>query len=103
MGFPDASLTHDGDGAPRLSCGMGISVSDTKNYWCCALTEGAVGLDIEENRNVKAVMVKRLHPLEQQYLSGLEPEGREWTEEFLTIWTRKESYMKFCESLMMKM
>ena len=34
--------------------------------------------------------------LEQQYLEGLQPLSSEWREEFLSIWVRKESYMKFC-------
>ena len=77
-----------------------ISISDTKNFWCAALSgNGAVGIDIEErNRSLTPRLVKRFHSLEQKYLSGLEPASSEWEEEVLTIWTRKEAYSKFCGS-----
>lgn len=73
-----------------------ISVSHTSNYWVCALSQsGALGIDIEaRNRKVRSKTVKALHPLEQQYLSLFPKESREWTDEFLNIWTRKESYIK---------
>ena len=74
-----------------------VSVSDTKNYWGMLAADSPCGLDLEENnRRLTAAAAGKLHPLEQQYLSGLEPLSREWRSEFLTIWVRKEAYMKFC-------
>lgn len=72
-------------------------MSHTKHYWACVLSKsGEVGIDIEErNRSVRKNTAKMLHPLEQEYLSLFVAESREWTEEFLNIWTRKESYIKF--------
>ena len=43
-----------------------------------------------------AVTAKKLHAAEQQYLAGLEPLSSEWRQEFLSIWVRKEAYMKYC-------
>ena len=80
------------DGAP-----LHVSVSDTKNWWAMLTADSPCGLDLEENsRNLSAVTAKKLHPLEQQYLGGLEPLSSEWRAEFLAIWVRKEAYMKFC-------
>lgn len=79
---------------------MYISVSHTSNYWVCALSQsGELGIDIEELRRiVRKKTVKVLHVLERQYLSLFLEESREWTAEFLNIWTRKESYIKFLGS-----
>ena len=74
-----------------------VSVSDTKNWWAMLAADAPCGLDLEENnRNLSAAAVKKLHPLEQQYLDGLEPLSGEWRGEFLSIWVRKEAYMKYC-------
>ena len=102
QGLDVSALDHDELGAPRLLTRSGqaklfISISDTKNYWACSVSGSfSVGLDIEEARSVRASVAKKLHPLERQYLGGLEPESSEWTAELLSIWTRKESYLKFC-------
>ena len=74
-----------------------VSVSDTKNRWAMLTADRPCGLDVEENsRSLSAATAKKLHPLEQQYLSGLEPLSSEWRAEFLNIWVRKEAYMKYC-------
>ncbi len=88
-------LIHDEKGAPVVP-GFYISISDTRNYWALALcAEAPIGIDIEEiSRPVRATVAKRLHKTEREYLSALDEESREWKEEFLSIWTRKEAYMK---------
>ena len=94
-------LAHDKDGAPFLRLEEGaaerfISISDTKNYWACAVEDCRIGLDMEEaGRVVKPAIAKRLHKDEQAYLAVLSEGGSEWTEEFLSIWTRKEAWAKY--------
>ncbi len=91
-------LSHNKDGVPLLGgdAPLYISISDTRNYWACALEPFPVGIDMEEkDRVVKPAVVKRLHKDEQAYLGALSEGGREWTEEFLSIWTRKEAYAKY--------
>ena len=84
-----------GENGPDLS--VHLSVSDTKNWWGMLTADSPCGLDLEEKgRSVGAAAAKKFHPLEQQYLDGLEPLSSEWKEEFLSIWVRKEAYMKFC-------
>ena len=95
-------LCHVRDGAPFLLCEDDaakrfISISDTKNYWACTVSEQPIGLDIEEaGRSVDPKIARRLHKDEQDLLAVLSAGGREWTEEFLSIWTRKEAWGKYC-------
>ena len=85
LGF---KLEYNSDGAP-----MDCSISHTQNWWACA--RGDCGLDIEEKgRKIRVNVVKKLHPLEQQYMNALSFGTSEWTNEFLRIWTIKEAYLK---------
>ncbi len=90
-------LTHDEFGAPLFSDGAGgyISISDTKNYWACCVSDSPVGIDMEEKgRRVRREIAKRFHKDEQEYLSVLSGTESEWAEEFFSIWTRKEAWSK---------
>ncbi len=84
----DYRLEHGPKGEP-----IGLSISDTKNYWSCAF--GDCGLDIEEKgRKIKPSLIRALHPREQEYFSALSPGSSEFSNEFLRLWTAKEAYMK---------
>ena len=89
------TLYHNEKGAPYLDDGF-ISITDTKNYWACAFSDVRVGLDMEElSRAVSPAVVKKLHKAEREYLEPLSFGSREWKEEFLSIWTMKEAYIKY--------
>ncbi len=92
------SLDHDPSGRPVDAEGScHLSISDTKNWWVMLVCSSPCGLDVEEaGRTVSEAVVKKLHPLEQQYLNALSEGSSEWREEFLQIWVRKEAYMKYC-------
>ena len=91
------TLEHDASGRPVAIDGPFVSVSDTKNWWALLTADSPCGLDLEEgSRTLSAVTAKKLHAAEQQYLAGLEPLSSEWRQEFLSIWVRKEAYMKYC-------
>ena len=98
----DVILEYEPSGRPvalqeEWEAPLFVSVSDTKNRWAMLTADRPCGLDLEENsRNLSVTTTKKLHPLEQQYLSGLEPLSSEWRAEFLNIWVRKEAYMKYC-------
>ncbi|MBR5730447.1 MAG: 4'-phosphopantetheinyl transferase superfamily protein, partial [Firmicutes bacterium] len=89
-------LLHDDLGAPHLADGTDfISITDTKNYWACCVSDGPVGIDMEEKgRRARREIAKRFHKDEQEYLSVLTGTESEWTEEFFSIWTRKEAWSK---------
>lgn len=104
-GLEGFKVERDKSGKPYLtvsarSSSLHLSVSHTSNYWVCALCESSgVGIDIEERgRSVRKSIVKKLHPLEEAYLAGFQEGSRAWSEEFLAVWTRKESYVKFIGS-----
>lgn len=91
------ALSHDDLGAPVFSDGAGdyISITDTKNYWACCVSDGPVGIDMEEKgRRVRREIAKRFHKDEQEYLSVLTGTESEWSEEFFSVWTRKEAWSK---------
>ncbi len=103
LGLGELAPSHLGSGAPVLlredgtPSGLFVSVSDTARLILVCVAPFAVGIDAEmKSRAVKASAAKRLHPLERRYLEALEPGSSEWRDEFLRIWTAKESYMKFC-------
>ena len=88
-------LVHDEKGAPCIEGGF-VSVTDTKNWWACAFSDVPLGIDMEEfSRDVSPAAVRKLHKEEQEYLGPLSPGSGEWKEEFLSIWTKKESYVKY--------
>lgn len=74
-----------------------ISITDTKKFWIVLLAGSPCGIDAEEpGRKITTGVVKRFHEREQRYLGGLSSGSFEWTGEFLSIWVRKEAYMKYC-------
>ncbi|MBQ6671561.1 MAG: RecX family transcriptional regulator [Firmicutes bacterium] len=91
-------LSHDELGAPFFTdaeAGGFISITDTKNYWACCVSGSPVGIDMEEKgRKARREIAKRFHKDEQEYLSVLTGTESEWTEEFFSIWTRKEAWSK---------
>ncbi len=88
-------LSHGEKGEPHVE-GAYISITDTLRYWACAFSDRRVGIDMEElSRAVSPAVVKKLHPSEREYLAPLSPGSSEWREEFLSIWTKKESYAKY--------
>ena len=91
-------LSHDESGAPFFPDDdeSFVSVTDTKNYWACAISDHQIGIDMEEaDRQVKPAVAKRFSAPEQEYLAALSEGGREWREEFFSIWTRKEAWSKY--------
>lgn len=104
-GAGEVDLLRDERGVWRVNSSekkdvLHVSVSHTQGYWACLISDtGPVGLDIEErNRKVRAGTARALHPDEQRCLEGLAPQSREYSETFLDIWTRKESYVKYLGS-----
>ena len=68
-----------------------FSISHSGIWWCCAIAEAPVGLDIQENRtrNQEKLARRFFHPAE---VCWMETHG---FEQFCKLWTYKESYVKF--------
>lgn len=81
--------------------GIGVSVSHSGEWFVCALTEGAVGVDIEQHKQAKEQHISEVrnrfmqiakrffHPQEAAFVEQ-DPHSR-----FYTVWTAKESYVKY--------
>ncbi len=91
-GIPSARLQHDDRGRPFLSEGPAVSISHTLGAAAVALGDGTFGADLEHRRKLHPGIDRRvMSPSEYSwYISrGSRPE------DFLTLWTLKESYYKY--------
>lgn len=68
-----------------------FSISHSGAYWACAVSDAPVGLDLQEERPVKAEKLARrfFHPAEVEWLAA-----RDW-QQFCRIWAYKESWLKY--------
>lgn len=68
-----------------------FSISHSGIWWCCAIADKTVGLDVQEKRtrNQEKLARRFFHPDE---VAWLEKHG---FEHFCRLWTYKESYVKF--------
>ena len=81
------------NGKPALD-GVCFNLSHSEDLVVCAVSEKPVGIDIEKIRNVKENLADRYFTdSEKAYL--LQFEGTARNEEFIRLWTMKESYMKY--------
>lgn len=83
---------HNEAGKPFLPDGPELSISHTRGAAAVALGTGALGVDVERRRPVRDGVAQRV-------LSGAEYawyEARgQCPEDFLVLWTLKESYYKY--------
>lgn len=82
---PQGKPFLSGEGMPQ------ISISHTKGFVCCAVSEKPVGVDCEYRRSVSEGVKKRVCTAQEQedIRRAEDPEGR-----FLAYWTLKESISK---------
>jgi len=92
LGLPEMDRLHDPSGRPYLPSGPQISVSHSRNYAAVALGDGPIGVDLEESRTLRPRLIRRVlsEPEYQWYLNRGSDE-----EDFLTLWTLKESWYKY--------
>lgn len=92
-------LTFDKSGKPYLfNSKFYISLTHSKEYVGCALSDTRVGIDIEQIRQVKEVVIDRVcSAAEKEYLSTKD------ADEFFTLWTLKEAYIKASSSNLSKL
>ncbi len=97
LGIPADSLSFDtgAHGRPTL-CGapkIGFSVSHTKNFVLCAVSEsGPVGADAEYRKKAPAAVMRRAFCEDEiRYVNT--PAFSD--ERFFEIWTKKEAYTKY--------
>lgn len=89
------AVTWDGAGKPRLAGGPEFSLSHSGERVLCALSDRAVGADIQQLRPYKPALARRFFTGEEA--AWLE-EQREQDMAFSLLWSLKESYVKFLGS-----
>lgn len=92
-GFKKDELIKDEKGAPKLKNQKEIfcSLSHSKEYVCCAISDEPIGVDIQEMKEGKCEGISRrfFHEKEQKLYKQ-----NPTLETFYKIWTTKESYLK---------
>ena len=95
-GFDDTDVRflRTSTGKPYIEpCVAHFSVSHSGGIWACAVSGAPVGFDVElvrYDRPLMAIAKRFFHPDEYDYLETAADQS-----EFFTIWTAKESYVKF--------
>ncbi len=86
------SLMYGKHGKPRHES-LHFNLSHSGVYVICAVGEQEIGCDIQKLRPCKEQMVRRFFtPDEQEYIFAAD--GSEQKERFVTLWCRKESFLK---------
>lgn len=96
-GYQKDEIIKDEKGAPKLKKQKNIfcSLSHSKEYVSCAISDQAIGIDIQEMREGKRERIsKRFFHKKEQELCNQNTS----IELFYKIWTSKESYVKMLGS-----
>ena len=91
-GARHARYEHGARGKPHLVGGRPFNISHAGDYAVLALSQRAVGVDLEQVRPIdwRRIAGRFFHRLEMQYLeNAADPQAA-----FFTIWTLKESFLK---------
>ena len=84
------NLSATNSGKPFLSdSNIFISLTHSKEYVGCAVSDKPVGIDIEQIKDVKDGVIERVCSKDE--ISYLAKSGKD---EFFTLWTLKEAYIK---------
>ncbi len=89
------SVNYGEKGKPYLTeyAGIHFNLSHSGDYVCCAISDGPVGVDIQEKGKVRMALAERFFtPAERQMLSECGEEQRQ--DLFFRMWSIKESYLK---------
>ena len=74
-----------------LFCNLHFSISHTTNLVACAISNSAVGLDVEKKREFSLNLAKRIFN-EKELINFLNNKNR--YNYFFEVWTKKESFCK---------
>lgn len=89
--YVDADLTYTDEGKPMLSDGVHISITHSYNYAAIILSELAVGIDIEKQRQkITQIAPKFISEKESEYLA----DNQNLVQTLTNIWCVKEAVYK---------
>ena len=82
-------LEEDEKGKPYIRGypGCQFSLSHSGGWAACALSDGPVGVDIQQHREIPALVSRKFSGEEQEWL-------RNHPDSFFDLWVKKEAYLK---------
>ena len=91
FGYTDLDLYYDENGKPHLKDGKYISISHSFTFSAIIISDVAVGIDIEKQREKIKVIAHKFVDYEFQYLK---PSEEDYLKKLTVIWCAKESLYK---------
>ncbi|MEL0454997.1 4'-phosphopantetheinyl transferase superfamily protein [Flavobacteriaceae bacterium SZ-1-7] len=91
FGYEDADLFYDENGKPHLKDGKQISITHSFNFSAIIVSDLAVGIDIEKQRDKIAIIAHKFIDYENDYLNE---NSEDYKGELTVIWCVKESLYK---------
>lgn len=91
FGYTDADLFYDVNGKPHLHDGKHISITHSFNFSAVIISNVAVGVDIEKQRDKIAVIANKFIAYEADYLDVA---ATNYINKLTVIWCVKESLYK---------
>jgi len=91
FGYTDLDLFYDENGKPHLKDGKHISISHSFTFSAMIVSDVAVGIDIEKQREKISVIAHKFVDYEFQYLNSID---EDYIKKLTVIWCTKESLYK---------
>ncbi len=91
FGYADADLFYDANGKPHLHDGRHISITHSFNFSAVIVSDVAVGVDIEKQRDKITVIAHKFIDYEANYL---DVKASNYVNKLTAIWCVKESLYK---------
>ncbi|WP_298900745.1 4'-phosphopantetheinyl transferase superfamily protein [uncultured Psychroserpens sp.] len=91
FGYTDQDLYYDDNGKPHLKDGKHISITHSFTFSGVIISDNAVGIDIEKQREKIAIIAKKFVDYEFKYLSDSDDN---YIKKLTIIWGIKESLYK---------
>ncbi|WP_370477686.1 4'-phosphopantetheinyl transferase family protein [Tamlana flava] len=91
FGYEDANLFYDENGKPHLKDGKQISITHSFNFSAIIVSDLAVGIDIEKQRDKITIIAHKFIDFENDYL---DENASDCKEKLTVIWCIKESLYK---------
>lgn len=91
FGYQDSDLYYDDVGRPHLNDGKHISISHSFNFSGIILSDGAVGIDIEKQRDKITRIAHKFVDYEYDYLNE---SSEDYVKHLTALWCVKESLYK---------
>jgi len=95
FGYTDADLYYDTYGKPHLKDGKQISISHSFIFSAVIVSDVAIGIDIEKQRDKIRVIANKFVDYEFQYLNK---NTNGYVKDLTVIWCAKESLYKLFET-----